>query len=89
MLVVVEWNHPTFQILGVGGDRLLGTCRRCGKCCENLNCEHLKYERVGKVHGEAHEQAVCKIYNKRPIGCFMWPLPTTDIPDGCGFSWGA
>jgi Fe-S-cluster containining protein len=68
------------------GDRVfkvIGECKRCGKCCEALNCEHLSY-----AEENGQKVAVCDVYWTRPWGCALYPRdPTDDLQEGCGYSW--
>lgn len=76
MKIEAERHLHTLRITAVNGKRLIGECQRCGWCCRNAHCEYLKMETLnGKVN------AVCIIYNRRPIACALWPLP--DEVDDC------
>jgi len=87
MKLEVECQGSRFKILGADGNKLNGSCARCGACCETIECQHLSFEYVGEVHGKYRRQAVCGIYQKRPMRCFLWPLPDDDLPQSCGFHW--
>lgn len=81
--MILTLDTATWRIIDADGTPLLGECLRCGKCCEAIGCPELIYE--------SHEyriEAVCKIYNRRPFWCAVWPKPTDSIPDGCGFRYG-
>jgi len=64
----------------VDGKRRAGTCKRCGKCCQQSNCQHLIYETV-----DDQVAYRCDIYSRRPLACALWPMPEDEQPDGCGF----
>lgn len=72
-----------FRIISVDGKELKGSCRRCGRCCQNkgprkLDCVNLIIRQDGL--------AICKIYPHKPAGCSLFPLPD-NILEGCGYSY--
>jgi len=79
MLVITD----NFKIVSQDGHGLKGSCLRCGACCECRKCEHLKYETL-----DGKKRASCSIYMSRPVGCAIWPMRDSVIPNNCGFSWG-
>jgi len=71
-----------FRIISVDGKELKGSCRRCGKCCQNkgpykLDCPNLVFRGDGKAY--------CTAVPK-PVNCALGPLPD-DILPGCGYSY--
>ncbi len=69
------------RIVDVDGRRLLGECKRCGKCCKiNRDCPEVVNETL-----DGKPWHVCKIYFDRPVRCAIWPLSGDPIPEGCGF----
>lgn len=62
-----------------------GECNRCGKCCispllnggyndETGRCSKLIYETV-----DGKDCYRCSIYEKRPVGCVLWPRSLEDL----------
>lgn len=63
-----------------------GTCKRCGACCKLLfNCPFLSERADGSYS--------CRIHNRRPENCRMFPVDHHDLRDrdvlmpnqSCGF----
>ena len=51
----------------------LGDCKRCGACCQLLlRCPY---------GVDCAEGAGCKIYERRPINCRIFPLNNSDLSD--------
>ena len=88
MILKVQYKGGNdFKVLEAGQYKVVGECKRCGKCCaetmfkDQKPCPHLYYETVNDVR-----QAVCELYPQWPVGCNLWPLPRDieDIPPECG-----
>ena len=54
----------------------IGKCKVCGECCRIVipGCPDF-------VEGK------CKVHNKKPFACFMYPCFCKPMPKDCGFSW--
>ena len=78
MIIITE----KYRVLAQNDFILKGQCKRCGACCLRLNCQYLEFETLNDT-----KQAVCKIYNKRPVWCAIWPQIDDTLPDKCGFYW--
>lgn len=51
-----------------------GQCNRCGACCKLLfNCPYLEEKADGSFN--------CKIHQKRPFNCRVFPIDQSDIKD--------
>jgi hypothetical protein len=88
MKLLIEFNHPRGYVEEVQLDNgeiwvLDGECVRCGECCKELKCKHLRMEKVnGKII------ATCTIMWDRPAKCMLYPNdPSIPLHDGCGYSW--
>lgn len=79
----------------------LGTCKRCGKCCDpaTLPARIEAYRRQGINFIMQHPQGcthfryedgkgVCAIYERRPLMCSVFPRIPADIDalPTCGYS---
>jgi len=54
-----------------------GKCIRCGWCCAQEDCEHLKME---------DDFATCLIHEEdRPLRCNLYPANPPIIHPGCGY----
>jgi len=64
----------------------LGSCKRCGKCCEMFHCgkpcEYLEYEYIDNI-----KMPKCKLQWIKPLGCVLYPLIDEKIIEGCGYYW--
>ncbi len=69
------------QIICTGRSRLVGSCLRCGACCEQQvhKCDQL----VRHVDGTTS----CASETHKPWYCWLYPLPGTALPEGCGYRW--
>lgn len=83
MKILIDYTHPHITMEESGDLKLTGECTQCGQCCQHYrpDCPHFTMEVVDGV-----EQATCKVYYDRPIGCVLWPLPEDEFP-GCPLAW--
>lgn len=61
-----------------------GDCSRCGKCCENEDCEHFSYDDEGLALCAIHP-SVTGEPDQRPEACPLFPQAPPIIIDTCGY----
>jgi len=74
--------------------RVAGECKRCGRCC---TCWYYDIPdqpagtppRKGWCPHLDLETKLCRVYDRRPEGCRLWPtlkdFEDGSVPRGCGF----
>jgi Fe-S-cluster containining protein len=92
MIATVDLDN--YVLLEIEGHVLTGECNRCGACCmynapfpdpfQDGRCKHLISDEVNAA-GEPIFR--CEIYNKRPVGCALWPDLDDPVPSVCGLAW--
>jgi hypothetical protein len=93
----VDIDLPYVRVIETKTKKLVGECIRCGKCCQKLEYSyHIANDKhtytqdckwLGFIKVDRKDCAVCKIYNRRPVGCATWPRPWSELRPGCGFKW--
>ena len=93
----VDIELPYLRLIETKTQKLIGECKRCGKCCQHLeytyqigndkyactqDCKWLDFREI-----DGKKCALCRIYMRRPVGCATWPRPFSDLKEGCGFKW--
>jgi len=71
------------RLIEFDGMLFKGECNRCGKCCRESNCMYLGMEIV-----DNKPRHKCNVYwGLKPARCSLYPMPTDNMPEGCGFYW--
>lgn len=65
-------------------ERRKGDCLRCGRCCHtSFRCQHLDYDKNGL--------SLCKVYDKKPLMCSLYPYNEKDyfyhLKPSCGYNY--
>jgi hypothetical protein len=88
-------NMDLYRIVRMGDYETVGECNRCGECCIGA---HVPFKRdpsdpfplrcaflvCDQVDDDGNRFFRCECYDKRPVGCALWPQPDSKVPEDCG-----
>ncbi|KKM91173.1 hypothetical protein LCGC14_1231210 [marine sediment metagenome] len=93
MIITLKKTGDRVRVLGAGSMIRKGKCKKCGWCCRfhptsppGVPYPNIMNKLCAHLHGY-HNNSKCSIYDKRPMGCVLFPLPGHETGPLCGYKW--